>query len=139
MARRERFPSPLSLRKQRQAQRSFLIDGADAVALEDATTIAEERADLPRTWQAIAATHRARSRLSLFRAVARAGRVRMAPAVHTGEVCSDVQGASRDDGGDVLRFSCLTYRVVVVVAEPSRTLNAIERLCSMRLGLLLPR
>jgi hypothetical protein len=42
-------------------------------------------------------------------------------------------------GSDVLRFSCLRYRVVVVVAELSRTLNAIERLCSVRLGLLLPR
>jgi hypothetical protein len=40
---------------------------------------------------------------------------------------------------DVLRFGCLRYRVVVVVAELSRTCHAIERMCSARLGVLLPR
>jgi len=47
--------------------------------------------------------------------------------------------APRSSGVDVLRFNCLRYRVVVVVTELSRTCHVIERLCSVRLGLLLPR
>jgi hypothetical protein len=41
--------------------------------------------------------------------------------------------------GLTLRFGWLGYRVVVVVAELRRTRHVIEWLCSVRLGLLLPR